>query len=358
MKNNKLSINNLQLTIIVSLLFIFFISCKPEPIPEQTIDLSKGFFVVNEGNFMANNGEISFYNTETGELTNNIYSKLNNEAVLGDVVQAMCISGDFALISVNNSKKIELVDVDNFKHVSTITDVAYPRYIIPVKENICALTNGKNPGEVCIIDISKKAITKRINVGAEPENLLLANNKIFVANGAWGHDSTVSIIDAQTLELTKTIVVGDGATDLVSDKNGNIWVLCQGKAEYDAGEDTPSKLVCVNPDTYDIIEEVTIGITGDDFYPTRIASYLNEDYIYYIEQTGVYRININNPQEKEWFIIGSYYGLEINPGNGDVYVFFNNGFTSAGTMTIYDKTGKKLSEPLKVGIGCSGVFFK
>ncbi|NPA43916.1 MAG: hypothetical protein GXO49_00115 [Chlorobi bacterium] len=358
MKNSQFSIFNFQFSILATLIFAFLVSCKDDTFKEEDIDLSKGIFVVNEGNFMANNGEISFYNTETGELTNNIYSKQNNEAVLGDVVQSMCISGDFALISVNNSKKIELVDVNNFKHVSTITDVVYPRYIIPVKENICALTNGKNPGEVCIIDVSKKEITKRITVGTEPENLLLANNKIFVANGAWGHDSTVSIIDAQTLELTKTIVVGDGATDLVSDKNGNIWVLCQGKAEYDAGEDTPSKLVCINPDTYDIIEEVTIGMVGDDFYPTRIASYLNEDYIYYIEQTGVYRININNPQEKEWFIMGSYYGLEINQENGDVYVFFDNGFTSAGIMTIYDKAGNKLNDLLEVGIGPNGCVFK
>ena len=337
---------------------IIFASCKPETLPEKLIDFSKGAFIINEGNFMSNNGEISFYNTETGELINNIYSKQNNEASLGDVVQSMCFSDTLALISVNNSKKVEIVNAQNFKHVSTILGLIYPRYIIPVKENISALTNGKNPGEVCFINASQNKVVKRLTVGNEPENLLLANNKIFVANGAWGHDSTISIINANTYELIKTMSVGDGATDLVSDKNGNIWVLCQGKSKYDFGEDTPSKLVCINPENYDIIEEVTIGIMGDDFYPVRIATDINEDYIYYIEQTGVYRININNPQHKEWFIIGSYYGLEINHDNGNVYVFSDNGFTGSGTMTIYNNNGSKISEALKVGIGCNGAIFK
>lgn len=341
----------------IAIFILIFASCKPETIPEKSIDISKGAFIINEGNFMSNNGEISFYNTETGQLTNNIYSKQNNEASLGDVVQSMCFSDTLALISVNNSKKVEIVNAKNFKHVSTISNLSYPRFIIPVKEDIVALTNGKNPGEVCFIDAIQNKVVKRVSVGNEPENLLLANNKIFVANGAWGHDSTISIIDVNTWELIKTLKVGDGATDLLSDKNGNIWILCQGKTKYDFDEDTPSKLVCINPENYELIEEVPIGIMGDDFYPVRIATDINEDYIYYIERTGVYRININSPQEKEWFIIGSYYGLEINPNNGNVYVFFDNGFTGAGTMTIYNKNGNKISEPMEVGIGCNGAIF-
>jgi len=349
---------NIPILFVLIQLIISLNSCKPELIPEKEIDISKGVFIVNEGNFMANNGEISFYNTKTGELTNNIYSKQNNEASLGDVVQSMCISDNFGLISVNNSKKIELVNINNFKHVSTISGLSYPRYIIPVKENICALSNGKNPGEVCIINISQNKIIKRISVGKEPENLLLLNNKIFVANGAWGHDSTMSIINAKTNELVKTITIGDGATNLTSDSNNNIWVLCQGKTKYDFGEDTPSKLVCINPDTYEKITEVIIGVTGDDFYPTRITSDKTNGYIYYLESTGIYRINISNPQEKKWFIMGSYYGFEVKPENGNVYVFYDNGFTGPGFMTIYDIDGHKISEPLKVGIGCNGAVFK
>jgi len=255
---------------------------------------------------MSNNGEISFYNTATGELTNNLYTLQNNRAILGDVVQSMCISDSTVLISVNNSKKVEIVKLNNFKHISTITDLSYPRYIIPVKENICAVTNGKNPGEVCIIDVSQGKIIKRITAGSNPENLLFANNKIFVANGAWGHDSTISIINAQTFQYLETITLGDGTTDLVSDKNGNIWVLCQGKSKYDYPEDTPSKLVCINPETYEIIEEITIGKINDNFYPIRIAANKNEDYIYYIEKAGIYKININNSQTKDLFISGSF----------------------------------------------------
>lgn len=349
---------HIQIIFILSLIITILNSCKPEPIPEQKIDISKGVFIVNEGNFMSNNGEISFYNTENGELINNLYSKQNNEAVLGDVVQSMCISDSFALISVNNSKKLELVNINTFKHIYTFTDLAYPRYVIPVRNNICYLTNNKNPGEVCVIDIAERNILKRIPVGNNPENLLLLNNKVFVANGAWGHDSTISIINTQTDELVTTTSIGDGATDLVSDINNDVWIICQGKSKYDYDEDTPSKIVCINPNTYEKITEINIGITGDDFYPTRIASDKKNGFIYYLERTGVYRININLPQEKEWFIMGSYYGFEVNQENGDVYVFYDNGFTGAGTMTVYNKDGHKILEPTKVGIGPNGAVFR
>ena len=340
------------------LLLMFFISCKPDVIPENDIDISKGVFVINEGNFMSNNGEISFYNTVTGELINSLFASQNNNAVLGDVVQSMCISDTLALISVNNSKKVEIVNLNNFKHIETLSGFSYPRHIISVRENICYLTNSKNPGDVKVIDTKSYEIIKTITVGTQAENLLLLDNKVFVTNGAWGHDSTISVINAQTDELIETITIGDGTTDLVSDKNENLWILCQGKSAYDYPEETASQLVCINPNTLEIIERVTIGVTGDDFHPVRLASDKENGYIYYVEGIGVYRINIDYPQTKEWFIMGSYYGLEINPENGDVYVFYDSGFTGAGTMTIYNSDGNIIQDLIKVGIGPNGAIFR
>ncbi|MCF6366265.1 MAG: hypothetical protein L3J35_08695 [Bacteroidales bacterium] len=343
-----------QIILIISFLITSFFSCKPKPAPKQEIDLSKGIFIINEGNFMSNNGEISFYNTASGELINNLYAKQNNNAVLGDVVQSMCIIDTLGLISVNNSRKIEIVDIKKFKHINTITDISYPRYIIPVRKNICYITNGKNSGEVCVIDVSAKKIIKRIPAGSNPENLLLLNNKVFVANGAWGHDSTITVINAETDEIITTTSVGDGTTDLVSSTNNNLWILCQGKSIYDYPTETASQLVCINPETYEIIERINIGITGDDYYPVRLASDKKNGLIYYLEKSGVYKLSINNPQQKELFITGSYYGLEVNQENGNIYVFNDNGFSGTGTMTIYNKSGNKISKPLKVGIGPNG----
>ncbi len=333
-------------------------SCKPDVIIENDIDLSKGVFIVNEGNFMSNNGEISFYNTATGEMVNNLFALQNNNPVLGDVVQSMCISDTLALISVNNSKKVEIVNVNDFKHIETISGFSYPRHILPVRENICYLTNGKNPGDVKVIDTKNYEIIKTIAVGTQPENLLLLDNKVFVTNGAWGHDSTISILNATTDELIETVTIGDGSTDLVSDKNGNLWILCQGKSIYDYSEETASQLVCINPESYEILERVIIGTIGDDYNPVRIASDKERGYIYYIEKSGVYRINIDNPQAKEWFIMGSYYGLEVNPDNRNVYVFYDSGFTGAGIMTIYDTEGNKIQDLIKVGIGPNGAIFR
>jgi DNA-binding beta-propeller fold protein YncE len=343
---------------LIPLLFVGFASCKPKPNPINTVDLSKGVFIINEGNFMSNNGEISFYNTDTGELTNNLFAAQNNNAVIGDVVQSMCISDSIALISVNNSKKIEIVDVKDFKHITTLSGFSYPRYIINVRENIFYLTNGKNPGEVKVIDTEKKEVVKTITVGNQRENLLLFSNKVFVADGAWGHDSTISIINATNDELIETIAVGDGATDLAADKNGNIWILCQGKSAYDYPEETESQLVCINTERLEIIERVTIGVVGDNYHPKRIASDIKTGYIYYVEHDGVYKMHTDSPHTNYRFIIGTFYGLELNSESGDVYVFNDNGFTSSGTMTVYNSEGQTIIPALRTGIGPNGAIFK
>lgn len=343
---------------LASLSIIVFNSCKPKPIPHNEIDISSGVFIINEGNFMSNNGEISFYNLQTGEIINNLFASQNNNATLGDIIQSMCIIDTLALISVNNSKKVEIVNIKNFKHIYTITDLSYPRYIIPVRAGICYLTNGKNPGEIKVIDTDKKEVIKTITVGNQPENLLLSGNKVFVANGAWGHDSTISIIDALTDELIETLPVGDGATDITVDSNGNIWVLCQGKSIYDYPEETPAKLVCVNPETYEIITEVEIGILNDDYNPTRTASDRINGFIYFAEKDGIYKINNNDPDVPELFIPGTYYGLEVNPETGNIYLFSDEGFTGAGKIFIYNSESEQVQEPINVGIGPNGAVFR
>jgi DNA-binding beta-propeller fold protein YncE len=341
-------------TTIVSLVLL---SCKPDIMIPEKIDLSKGVFIINEGNFMSNNGEIGFYDPNNGKMVNHLFALQNNEAVLGDIVQSMCISDSLGLIVVNNSKKLEIVNINTFKHIQIISGLSYPRYIIPIRDNICYLSNGYNPGQILVINTLNFKITDTINVGNEPENLILYGNKVFVANGAWGHDSTVSVIDAQSDQLLQTLNIGDGATDLVIDKLNRVWVLCQGKTEFENPMDTPSKLVCFNTENYEIIYSIEIGNTGDLFYPVRIAVNPEKDRIYYIEKEGVFSMNILLPETQELLIPGNFYGMEIHPQNGDIYVFSNAGFNGSGSLSIYNSKGEKMIQNIETGIGPNGAVF-
>ncbi len=335
-----------------------YLSCKTEINIHEEIDLSTGAFIVNEGNFMSNNGEISFYNTATGEITNNLYARQNNNLVLGDVVQSFCITDSYGLIAVNNSQKVVVVELNNFKHYYTFQGIYYPRYIIPVRHDICYLSNGKSPGKVFVLDLLNKKIIDTLNVGNEPENMLLFNNKVYVTNGAWGHDSTLTIINAVNDDVISTLTIGDGACDLVVDNLDRIWVLCQGKTLYDFSSETPSTLVCFNPVNNEIIMQIPIGVRNDYFYPVRLTLNPQKTILYYIEHNGVYKMSIDDPYNHQLIIPGVFYSLEVNPADGNLYLFSDNAFNGPGTLSVYTPSATPVHLNIKTGIGPNAAVFK
>src|SRR6187551_1734336 len=93
-----------------------------------------GTFIVNEGSFGSNTGAISFYSSDSSYSTTNLYQLVNGIA-LGDVVQSMNIYNRRGYIVVNNSQKVEVVNMENFQSVGTIAGVRSPRYILPVSNS-------------------------------------------------------------------------------------------------------------------------------------------------------------------------------------------------------------------------------
>ena len=55
-------------------------------------------------------------------------------------------------------------------------------------------------------------------------------------------------------------------------------------------------------------------------------------------------------------IPGSYYGLEVNPSDGNIYVFEAISFTGNGMMKIFDENGNSVAEGA-VGIAPNGAVF-
>jgi hypothetical protein len=56
------------------------------------------------------------------------------------------------------------------------------------------------------------------------------------------------------------------------------------------------------------------------------------------------------------FIEGSYYGLEVDPSNGELYLF-QSSFTGNGSLVIVDTLTLE-SQSCTVGIGPSGAVFR
>lgn len=94
---------------------------------QNTVASEKSLIVLNEGNYTWNNASVFVYNPKTQETQKNIFQQANNRPV-GDVLQSMTQLGDTGILVINNSGKLELVELPSFKSIASISGFVSPRY--------------------------------------------------------------------------------------------------------------------------------------------------------------------------------------------------------------------------------------
>jgi len=348
------------LLILVS--FLSLNSCKkdtdtPPPIPLEKYE--GGLFIINEGNFGHGNGSITYYNPTTNVMTQDVF-QLENNRNLGDVVQSMKIIGDLGFIAVNNSNKIEVVEHNTFKEKGVINNIPSVRYIVGGYENTAYASSWGNAddehGQIKVIDTKTLEVTQSIAVGNGPEAMLFTDNKLFVANGGGlGVDNTLSIINAGTNEVIKTIEVGYSPKQFVKDQDGNIWVLCSGAGSWSSVGVKPSKLIQIDTKSLEITQEVelfadqmpaNIGIDK-----TGLVMVIGGGYGF----NGLYKVFVNNPESpQEPFINQSFYGFGIDAKSGDIYAGDAGDYTNNGRIYHFSFLGEAIGDA-EVGIIPNGI---
>jgi len=358
----KYTITFLKKTILlfltIGVLTLSFSSCEKDSDNENTPAV-EGIYIVNEGIFGSGNGSITLLDPETGEKIDNYFKSLNNRFP-GDVVQDLAFSGQKGFIVANNSKKVEVVDAEDFTAENVIPDLSYPRQILAINTDYAYLTNGSSAdqsnGHVLKIDLNDYTIADSIEVGKGPESLIQVNNKIYVSNsGGHNADNTISVIDPETDQIIETIPVGDIPTDLVEDQNGDVWVFCKGLGSWQTNGPTNSSLVKIDTETY--------GTTSFDL--GKISSFGNyllavspeKDRLYFVGVDGVYQMSIEAENIPEEPVIGKIpYGLDVNPENGHVYCL-TSAYQSKGYAFRYDRE-HQLIDSLQVGYSPNAIVFE
>ena len=343
---------------------LLFSGCEKNEDPPKETDYSQGIYIVNEGSFNSNNGSISFYDPLEGLIINGVFEAANGR-VLGDVVQSFATVGDTTgFIVVNGSAKLEIIDLRTFKSIVEPIPVDYPRYFLPVTTENGYLSGGSLQGYVYRIDLKTFEIKDSIEVGKGPESMVQLYDMVFVVNsGGWDIDSTIHKIHTYDDRITDTIYVGKAPVDLTFDGSGNLWVYCKGQAvyswepPYDLISETDAMIQKVDITWGNILWQGTVGKAGDyTATPPRLSVSPDRQYLYYLRPDGVYQIDTGDPEIPETpLITGSFYGMDVNPDDGNIYVF-EASFTGNGTMKIFNDSGTLLSEGT-VGIAPSGAVF-
>ena len=326
-------------------------------------EYEKGVFVVNEGNFLDADGTISHINTTSGVITQDIFGLSNDEKALGDVVQSMTIDKDLAFVVVNNSNKMEVVNVNTFESVYTLSGLSMPRYFITYKGKgyLTEWVSFADPGHVAIVDLESQEVIESITTDYGAENIIEHEGELYVSNSS---TNTVSVIDPEEKEVIKTIEVGNGPGAFVIDAENQLWVICGGGRDEEWNPLNDGKLVRLNPTKSD--DPVSNSVTKTIELNTNVMAkaVINKagNQIFFAKGNSVYAVSITSaegPSEAliEEAAVTSFYGIGIDPETDMLYLADSKAFVGNGEVYRYNTSGNAVDH-FTAGRGPNGFVFR
>jgi len=335
MKNLRLS--TLLTAVVLSLTLA---SChKDKQVSPVITPVTDGFYILNQGGFNDNNSSLSAYSYASKQVVPDIFLSANGRG-LGDTGNDIEIYGSKMYIVVNVSSTIEVVDPNTAKSIKQIkmfngTTAREPRDVAFYKGNAYVTSYD---GTVAVIDTASLAVTKYITVGRNPEQLTVANGKIYVANSGGldypNYDNTVSVIDPASATVTKTLTVVVNPQNVTADASGNVYVLSAG--DYN----TIQSSLAVIDDNTDVVKSQT------NFDATTFTVVGNNGYfITSLGKVGVYNTKTQSISNAAFVADGTAitapFAITSDASTGEVFVTDAKDYTSNGQVFVFDKTGKK-----------------
>ena len=350
-----------------SLLLLFcllsFFSCTPETITPP-IELEKGFtngvFITNEGGFTHGNASVTFYDPVEKTVQEKIFETANNQA-LGDVLQSMTIIENKAYLVLNNSQKVEVVNLNDFASIGTIGNLITPRYLTPINETT-AYVSDIYGAAVSVVDLNSQQEMTKIPFGSASEGMMKIGDEMFVAQPSLSINTKKSsnqifVINTVTNQVTDSIQIGYNPSEFQLDKHNKLWAVCNGERNFG----NPAKLggvYRINPLTKEVEAAFPFSDSPVSFAP-RLVMNSAKDKLYFLK-VDVFELPITATALPNSPIITAngrdIYGLGVNPTNDNIYIGESGNFQQRGTVTIHDSTGKELSS-FKAGVGVNGFYF-
>ena len=342
---------------------IFLNSCEDDqdccPMPETEAEFQSGIFVLNEGNFGSSNASVSFINEEEQVNSASIFANING-APLGDTAQSIELHEGIAVIVVNVSNKIEIVNRFTFESLGTISsNLSNPRFAEILGDNLYVTNwgDGMDPNDdfVAVFSLSDFSFTQTIPVAEGPEKLIENAGSLYVAHkGGFSFNNIVSVINGTSNELSKEIEVGDLPNSMVI--NGNdLWVLSSGKPSY-ADEETAGELTRIDLTTNEVVE--SLEFPDNTLHPDNLSLANGAAYLTINKSVYKYEMGSDLPATPEFTLedVSVLYGFQIN--DNKIYVASPRiDFTGNGDLLIYDLNDGSLLDMYKTGINPNGIYF-
>lgn len=341
------------------MLVILFSGCRMEVNDEVVITTptktEDKLLILCEGLWGMDNSCISYL--DQGTLVNKWYQKQNPKHRLGDTGNDIIQVNDTLIaISVNWSNIIQYIYPDG-RAIAATEDIPNNRKLATDGDYLYC-TSYANHGYVAKVDVRTKEIVDTCHVGYEPEGIAYYKGRLFVANtGGYsfqeGHDyeTTVSVIDAQTMKELKRIDTG--------------CINLYGKMSQ------CGQFICINScgDYYDVEpKSVVLNMESEEFWVFDFPATYNCTYdgkFYTIGsafsyntgeyQYSIHTISLPSMQVEEGLAeyagaeevirqMQSPYGIYISPYSGHLYVSDARSYATNGYVFEFDRQGNQLNK--------------
>ena len=307
--------------------------------PDEPLVPSEYIYVLSSGNMGSNNSSLSMYNKKDKTVTKDIFQTQNGRR-LGDTGQDIIVYGSKMYIAVSGESTIEVTDLDA-KSIRQIESEGQPRYF--------AVHGGKVyvtyfNGYVARIDTVSLEVDAKVQVGRNPEQLTVANEKLYVANSGGldydtevGYDKTVSVVDIASFSETKKIEVVINPCDIVYDNKGKVYVVSIGNYF-----DVPNTLqmIDINTDEVYVMDDVNgtfLSVSQNTMYMmhSQYDTNWNEIIKYYsydLTENKVISDNFIGSTE-----VSKPYRIAADAVSGEIYITSSD-YINDGDVYIFDKT--------------------
>ncbi|HUI65392.1 MAG TPA: YncE family protein [Bacteroidota bacterium] len=346
---------NTRVMMLIGILGAFPFGCVQNPtsaIQEIPIPSAQGVYIINQGNFGRANATLSYFDLQSFRVYNDVFGSVNGK-VLGDVAQSMSVRGGTGYIVVNNSQKIEVIDLASNVNTSTIPtgSGSSPEEMVFASDTV-ALVTDLYANQALVVNLRTRALIGAIGVGENPVGIVIAAGKAYVANSGFGNGKTVSVISLSSMSVIRTITVSDNPNGIELTPSGMVYAVCTGSYDFsNPANDTPAKIMVIDPSSDAVVDSIYIGGHASD-----IA--IGADGTGYIPTTTeVLQIDTRVHTVTGTFKTGVFYAVGVELSSGDVYLADAKDFVQPGTVSVFEPNGE-LRTQFNVGIIPGAFAFK
>jgi len=304
------------------------------------------FYLLNEGNMGSNKATLDFYDAATGTYNRNIYGEANPGVVqeLGDVGNDLKINGSLLWAVINGSNLVEVMDAQTAIHIGQVS-IPNCRYVT-FDDGFAYVSSYAGPiqldpnarlGYVAKIDTATLQVVEMCTVGYQPEQMVVANEKLWVANSGGyrfpNYDRTVSVIDLASFTVEQTIDVAINLHRMAIDSQGFIWVTSRG----DYGS-TPARLYVIDPASATVCDMLDVpatgmAVSGDSLYCYGAAWTASDKAGYYIVNTRTREL-VNDSFLADTLAdrIATPYGIALQPNTRDILLTDAGDYVTPGRL--------------------------